>query len=143
MGRRDRERVERINAGLEKPISDINRKMLSNPVARKAVALASRKGIVEELSKGSVDEQTGRLDELVGTGVLPTEKLKQAIMRKAPKEMDKAIKKFRKQGKNITVDSLCSEIRSESGFLDTCERMGLNIEWFEKLAKERMEVHGL
>jgi len=94
----------------------------------------------EELSKGSVTDQTGRLDELVGTGVLPGGNLKKAIMAKAPGEMDKAIKKYRKQGKEITVESLLVEVRSEPGFLAMCERVGLGYGWFERLAKERMEA---
>lgn len=137
MGRRERERRERIEAGEEAPFRNIN------PVARWAIKVASRKGVVDELSKGSVDDQTGRLDELVGTGTLSERKLKESIMRKAPREMDKGIKKFLKQGKEITVDNLLAELRSEGKFLRMCNRVGISYEWFETLARERMEVHGL
>lgn len=105
--------------------------------------LASRKGVIAELSKGDTIEQVDRLDSLVGTGNLPGGKLKAAIMSKAPKEMDKAIKKFQKQGKEITVDLLCSEVKTTPGFLPMCEGVGLSLEWFEDLAKQRMEVHKL
>ncbi len=134
MGRRNRERVEQIRAGLEQPISAL---------AREAAAFAGRGRVVVELSKGSVADQIDRLDELVSRGVLPADKLRGAVMRKAPEEMDKAIKKFRREGKEITVDSLLAEVRSESRFLKMCEQVGLTYEWFEKLAKERMEVSGV
>ena len=129
MGRRDRERVDRIKSGLEQPI------------ARKAVAIASRKGVVAELSKGSVSDQVGRLNELVGTGTLSERKLREAIIGNAPKEMDKAIRNFRKNGTEITVDSLLREIRSEPGFLKMCNSLGITEEWFEGMAKERMEAN--
>ncbi len=138
MGRRNRERVARVKNGQEKSIVQ---KVLSNPPSRKAVSLASRKGVVAELSKGSTSEQIGRLDDLAGTGTLPAGRLKDAIMRKAPGEMDKAIRKFQKQGKDITVDSLCTEVKSEPGFLDMCQEIGITLEWFENLARERMKVN--
>jgi hypothetical protein len=78
-----------------------------------------------------------------GTGDIPGGKLAQAIMGKAPKEMDKAIKEFKKQGKEITVDSLCTEIKSTPGFLQMCNNAGLTLEWFEELARERMKAHGI
>ena len=129
MGRRDRERLERIRAGLE------------NPIARAAVKLKTRGAVIEELSRGTVSDQTNRLNTLVGEGALKPSRLKDAIMRKAPKEMDKAIKKFRKQGKEITVDSLTAEARTEPGFLCMCENVGLDLAWFENLAKDRMEAN--
>ncbi len=140
MGKRDRERIERIQQGKEQPISN---RALRNPVARTALKLAGRKGVVEELSRGSVNEQTERLGELVGTGILGGERLKKALMNKAPKEMDKAIRKFQKQKRDITVDSLLADTRSEPGFLKMCENIGLNLDWFEELARERMKKHGI
>lgn len=117
--------------------------VLSNPLTRKVATVASRKGVVKELSKGTVSAQTGRLDELVGTGTLPKSRLRDAIARKAPKEMDKAIRKFRKEGREVTVDSLLVEVRSTPGFLRMCEGVGLDYKWFERLAKEQMEANGL
>lgn len=153
MGRRSRElreRRERKAVGLVEPTKrDPAGSVAEKPgnpiarIARKAVSLASRREVVKELSKGSVSDQTGRLDELVGVGVLPVRALRVAIMREAPKEMDKAIEKFRKQGKEVTVDSLLAEMRSEPGFLEMCRNAGITYEWFEKLAKERMEAYGL
>ena len=142
MGSRDRERIERINRGEEEPISGI-RRILNNPLGRKAVAFASRKGVVGELSKGTTGEQINRLNELSGSGSLSDRKLKEAIMRKAPKEMDKGIKKFQKQNKEISIESLLTEVRTEPGFLKMCERLGLSYAWFEDLAQSRMKANGI
>lgn len=117
--------------------------MANNPIGRQILKRASHKGVVEELSKGDVTDQVHRLDSMAGTGELPGGKLAKAIKDKAPKEMDKAIKKFRKQGKEITVESLCAEIKSTPGFLQMCNNAGITLEWFEELAKERMEANGV
>jgi len=74
---------------------------------------------------------------------LPGGKLAKAIKDKAPKEMDKAIKKFRKQGKEVTVESLCAEVKSTPGFLQVCNNVGVTLEWFEDLARQRMEANGV
>ncbi len=131
MGKRDRERIERIKAKLE------------DPRAQQQVKESSYKGVVKELSKGNVADQAGRLSELVGLGTLPESKLRDTIVRSAPGEMDKAIRKFQKKGKEITVESLLSDVRSQSGFLKMCEKVGLDYAWFENLARERMEVFKL
>jgi len=115
-------------------------KLAANPVTRAILKRASHKGVVSELSKGDTVEQIDRLDS---TGELSGGKLKAALMREAPGEMDKAIKRFQKQGKEITVDSLCAEAKSTPGFLQMCNNVGLTIEWFEELARQRMEKHGL
>ncbi len=143
MGRRDRERIARIQSGKEESISSRVQKIASNPIGRRILKKAAHKGVVEELSKGGVTDQIERLDSMAGTGELPGGKLAKAIMRKAPKEMDKAIKKFEKQGREITVDSLCAEVKSTPGFLDMCNRVGITLEWFKNLARERMEAHGV
>ncbi len=153
MGRRDRERIKRIQDGEEAPFKHPGspstydlaqaRKGLGNPLTRKLAALRARGGVKKELSKGSVENQTDRLNELVGTGTLSERKLKESIMRKAPGEMDKGIKKFQKQGKEITEESLLSEVRSSAGFLKMCAKVGLDYDWFVRLARERMEAHGL
>ena len=127
MGRRDRERIERIRQGLE------------DPIARQRLADSSYKRVVRELAKGSVGDQVGRLHTMVGEGSLSDRKLREAITKNAPKEMDKAIAKFKKKGKEITVDALCAEVRSNTSFLKMCEGVGLDIGWFEELASRRIE----
>ena len=138
MGRRDRERIQRIQAGLEKPISA---KALSNPVARKAIAFASRGAVIDELRKAETSDQIDVLNSQVASA--RPDKLRKAIAGKAPREMDKGIRKLQKEGKAVTVDALCFETKNTPGFLSMCERVGLDLAWFEKLAKERMEAHGL
>lgn len=131
MGRRDRERKAKITQGILKPFRNT------------AIKLAARSGVIRELSRGTTTEQIGKLDELTTTGVLPNSKLGKAIMDKAPKEMDKAIRKYQKEGKKITVDSLLVEVRSQQGFLDMCNKIGITYQWFEDLARTRMKAHSI
>jgi hypothetical protein len=114
--------------------------MLNNPVTRGAVSLVSRKGVINELSQG---DSSHNLQELVGTGTLKRDRLSAAIKSKAPAEMDKAIKNFKKQGKVISVASLTEEARNDKSFMGMCADVGLNIEWFENLAKERLVKYGI
>lgn len=145
MGRAKRLRRERVAAGLELGIAEMERakRMASNPIGRQILKRASRKGVIEELSEGDVTDQVRGLDSMTRTGELPEGKLAKAIKDKAPKEMDKAIRKFKKQGKEITVDSLCAEIKSTPGFLKMCNNVGITLEWFEDLARERMKANGI
>jgi len=129
MGRRDRERIERIRAGLE------------NPIARQAVKVAAREGVIHELQQASTEDQIDALNRLV-VGK-DSGKLRDALMKNAPAEMDKGIRKMRKDGKEVTVDALCAEIKNTPGFLSMCEKVGLTLGWFEELAKKRMEAHNV
>jgi len=138
MGRRDKERIERIHRGEEKSIAE---QILGNPVSRKAVALASRRDVVKTLEQASTEEQIETLNNTVA-GQRPN-KLRQALMKKAPKEMDKAIREFQKSGKPITVESLTEEARNTPSFVAMCERIELEMSWFDDLARERMKVHGI
>ncbi len=131
MGKAKRERRERVQAGLELPW------------AQKAVAAIGRRGVVHELSKGSVSDQAVRLDELREQGVLPQSNFRDSIVNNAPAEMDKAIRKFTKKGTPVTVDTLCAEAKNNQSFLKMCRGVGIDLAWFERLAQERMEAHGL
>ncbi|MGR3295879.1 MAG: hypothetical protein ACUZ8A_06595 [Candidatus Bathyanammoxibius sp.] len=90
-----------------------------------------------------MDDQTARLDELRESGKLPQSNFRDSITSKAPAEMDKGIKKFLKKGTPVTVDALCAEIRNNQSFLKMCAGVGIDLAWFERLAQERMEAHGL
>lgn len=138
MGRRDRERIERIRRGEEKPIAT---QALNNPVARKAVAIASRRDMIRMLEQASTEEQIETLDSTVA-GQQPN-RLRQALMKKAPVEMDKAIRDFQRRGKPITVTSLTEEAKNTPSFVAMCERVGIEMSWFDELAEERMKVHGI
>ena len=134
MGKKDKlhkQRVRERNAQLG----------LGNTVARKAVSFASHGAVISELRATSLDDQLDVLNGRVAS--TRPDKLKNALTSKAPAEMDKGIKKLQKQGEPVTVDALCAEIKATPGFLAMCERVGLSLEWFEKLASERMAVHGL
>ncbi len=115
--------------------------LLNNPIGRKALALASRGKVIDELNKASTEDQIEALSGTVA-GRNPS-KLAKAIMDKAPEEMDKGIKKLQREGREVTAESLTAEIRNTKGFLAMCEKVGVTLEWFEELAKKRMEVHGL
>ena len=117
------------------------RRLALNPVGRAVLKRASRGGVVKELSQGTTEDQIGKLDSIQGTGELPGGDLAKAIKKKAPKEMDKGIKKLQKEGKEVTVDALCAEVKSTPGFLKMCSNVGITLEWFEDLARERMKMH--
>ncbi len=116
---------------------------LRNPVVRKVAEAVARRSVVKELSKGSVDDQTARLNELRESGELPQSNLRDSVMSNAPGEMDKAIRKYLKKGKPVTVDTLCEEVKNNQSFLKMCTGVGLDLSWFENLARERMEAYGL
>jgi hypothetical protein len=97
--------------------------------------------VIDELRKAETSDQIDVLNSQVAS--TKPSKLRKAITSKAPSEMDKGIKKLQKEGKAVSVDALCAETKSTPGFLSMCERVGLDLAWFEKLAKERMEAHGL
>jgi hypothetical protein len=99
--------------------------------------------VERELRNGTVEDQVGRLDSLVSTGDLQSDKLRSSILNNAPAEMDKGIRKFQKEGKPINVDTLCAEARSNASFQTMCKRVGIEMSWFEDLARERMEKLGV
>ena len=116
--------------------------LLDNPLTRGAVALASRGKVIDELRQASTEDQIEALNGTVASA--RPDKLRKAIMRKAPKEMDRGIEKLLKYGDGtVTVEKLLAEVRSTPGFLGMCERVGVTLEWFKELAKERMEMYGL
>ena len=114
---------------------------IGNPIARKAVSFASRGQVVNDLRKAETDDQIDVLNQTV-IGQQPG-KLRKAIMDKAPKEMDKAIKTLQKQNKPITVEILTAEAKSTPSFVNMCRNVGIEMSWFEELARKRMEDHGL
>ncbi len=111
------------------------RLVLGNPIARKAVQVASRGAVISELQKASTSEQLEVLSSISPSKVGKT------IMAKAPKEMDKGIRDFIRQGKGLTVDRLLEEVRATPGFLAMCENAGVPYQWFEKLAEERIKAY--
>ena len=110
-------------------------KGLSNPIIRKAVAISARGKVVNELQKATTDEQIEVL-----SSISPS-KVGKALIKKAPKEMDKGIKELQKQGKRVTAEELCREIRETPSFLQMSEEAGVPYKWYEELAKQRMEAH--
>lgn len=115
--------------------------MLGSHLGRRAVSFASKGTVKRELESLATADQIHVLDSVVARD--NPGKLKQALMNKAPREMDLGIRKLQRQGEPVTVDALCRELKTTPGFLGMCEKVGLDLAWFEDLARRRMEVHGL
>ena len=132
MGKKTKEHNKKVAA---------RRQTLGNPITRKAVTFAAHGGVVRELQQASTEEQI----ETLNSTVAPTKpnKLRDALMKNAPKEIDKAIRQFRKEGKPVTMESLTEEARNTPSFVAMCQRVGLEMSWFEQLAKERMEINNI
>ena len=106
---------------------------LNNPIARTAVKVASRSAVLRELSQASTEDQIEVLSRVSLT------KVGKALMKKAPREMDKGIRRLQREGKKVTVKELCREIRESSSFLRMSENAGVPYRWYEELAKERIK----
>lgn len=126
MGRRDRERLQRILNGDEKPI--------------RHVGLA---GVaVQVLQRQSTDKQVDFLHGAIAAGGLTHNKLRQQLETNAPKEMQKGIDKLVKRGKTPTVDLLLEEYRREKAFQKLAGSVGLDETWFVRLAKAELDLRG-
>jgi len=123
MGRRDRERIQRILAGEEAPI--------------RHATLA--KVAVQAISRQSTDKQVDFLHGSLAEGRLGHSKLRRTLEDNAPKEMRIGIQKLVKQGKTPTVDLLLEEYRREKSFQKLAASVGLTEEWFIKLAEEKLK----
>lgn len=121
MGRRNRERIARIVAGEEAPMSGRNRDRV-------------QKVGVKYLQKQSTSNQVQFLADSLHSGRLSASKLRQALKDNAPKEMHKGAEKLVKKGSAVTVDALMKEIRDDNGFLAVASEVGLDEDWFMGLA---------
>ena len=106
---------------------------LNNPIARTAVKVASRSAVLRELSQASTEDNIEVLSRVSLT------KVGKALIKKAPHEMDKGIRRLQREGKEVTVKELCREIRESSSFLKMSENAGVPYRWYEELAKERIK----
>jgi hypothetical protein len=122
MGRRDRERLQKILSGEEKPI---RHEKLVNMV-------------VSVLQRQSTDKQIDFLNTAVGEGRLKQSKLRDQLEKNAPIEMRKGIEKLIKKGKVPTVDLLLEEYRREKSFQKLAGSVGLDEAWFIKLAEDEI-----
>lgn len=114
---------------------------LADVAERKATAVAAHHDVVRTLQESSTEDQIEALDRTVGRD--KPNRLHDALMQKAPAEMDRAIRKFKREGRPITVETLTEEARNTPSFVSMCRNVGLEISWFEELAKKRMEKAGL
>lgn len=114
---------------------------LADVAERKAIAVAAHHDVVRELREASTEDQIEALDRTVGRN--KPSRLRDALMQKAPAEMDKAIRKFKREGRPVTVETLTEEARNTPSFVSMCRNVGLEMSWFEELARKRMEKAGL
>lgn len=127
MGRRDRERVERIKDGLDDPIRHEQARNL----------------IVDTIQRQPTDKQVGILEESLNNGRLQNSRLRQSLEQNAPIEMRKGIGKMVKKGKIPTVDLLLEEYRREKVFQKLAAGVGLDEAWFIKLAEDELAKSGV
>lgn len=124
MGSKDkRERIARIQAGLEKPVRHE----------------ALRETGVKILQALSTNKQVDVLNAAVGTGKLKNSKLRDALESKAPNEMRKGVQKLIKKHLPLTVDNLLIEYRKDKPFQQLANSVGLDEQWFIKLAEQEIE----
>ncbi len=126
MGRRDRERRERISSGQEEP--------RSRAVAEVDRARMRRTGY-NALQAMGTGNQIKVLRDSLHQGRLTTGKLRKVLEENAYEEMRKGVVKLRRQGKPVTVDALLAEYRKDRDFRDLAGEVGLDEAWFIALAE--------
>lgn len=122
MGRRNRERAERILAGDESS-------RVRHGVARKAV---------NQLQALSTQKQVEFLSESLDKGRLKPDELRGQHMANAHEEMRKGVAKLHRKGQEITVDRLLEEYRKETAFRELAEKVDLDEDYFIDVAEEEM-----
>ena len=126
MGRRDRERIQRILDGKEQPVQH-------EKLAGTGVSI---------LKHQSTNKQVDFLGGAIAEGRLSQSKLRDTLEKNAPKEMRKGIEKLVKKGKVPTVDLLLEDYRRNQSFQKLASSVGLTEEWFIKLAENEMAKRG-
>ncbi len=122
MGRRNRERVARILAGEETPISAQTRERIRNIG-------------VSTLESYSTSKQVQFLAESLHSGRLSPSKLQGTLKRNAPGEMRKGAEKLNKKGKIPTVELLLKDYRGDKAFQTLAAEVGLDEAYFTALAE--------
>ena len=129
MGRRDRERVQRILEGKETPFANsVREHMRSTGVAA--------------IRASSTSNQVKFLADSLHSGRLSPSKLRKALEDNAHKEMRKGADKIIGKGKPLTVDALLEEYRKDKEFQALATEVGLNEEWFIRLAESACQRRG-
>ena len=122
MGRRNRERVERILA------RDESGRVRHGVIGKTASMLQVL----------STKKQVEFLSESLDKGRLKPDELRSQLMANAHKEMRKGIVKLDRKGEEITVDKLLEDYRRETAFRELAEKVGLDEEFFVSVAGEEM-----
>ncbi len=129
MGRRDRERRERIQAGLEEPIAP-----------HRTVTEEDRNRIhkvgYSVLRAMNTSNQVKVLRESLRLNKLSPDRLRKALEDNAGREMQKGANKLRKRSKPVTVDALLEKYHKDVGFQELAAEVGLDEAWFTALAEK-------
>lgn len=122
MGKRNRERIERILVGKEQPISASSR--------RKIVQAG-----IQHVQSSSTSSQVQFLANSLHSGRLSDRNLHRELAKNAHKEMVKGVAKLTRANKPVTVGSLLAEYDSEPNFQALATEVGLDRAWFIALAE--------
>ncbi|KKK82833.1 hypothetical protein LCGC14_2799430 [marine sediment metagenome] len=107
-------------------------------IAKKVLGRQKKKvaqGVVGQLQTQSTSSQVAFLRSALDSGKLAPEKLRKALVNKAPGEMAKGAKRINPKGSKPTVDELMKDIRKDGEFMALASRVGLDEEYFINLAK--------
>lgn len=126
MGRWNRERIARILAGEETPISAKIKDKIKDVG-------------VSAIQSQSTPSQVAFLADSLHSGRLTPTSLKKALVGNAHKEMRKGADKLIKKGKTPTVELLLDEYRKDAGFRRLAAEVGLDESWFTRLAESECQ----
>ncbi len=110
-------------------------------VAKKVLG-RKKKEVVGQLQTQSTSRQVAFLRSALDSGKLAPEKLRKALVNKAPSEMAKGAKNIVKQGRTPTVDELMKDIRKDGEFMALAGRVGLDEDYFIKIAEAECAKRG-
>ncbi len=114
-------------------LNRFKQKVAEKVLGRKKKQVAQR--VVGQLQTQSTSRQVAFLRSALDSGKLAPEKLREALVNKAPSEMAKGAKKINLKGNKPTVDELMEDIRKDGEFMVLAGRVGLDEDYFKNLAK--------
>lgn len=114
-------------------LSRFKQKVAKKVLGRKKKQVAQ--GVVGQLQAQSSSRQIAFLRSALDSGKLAPEKLRKALVNKAPSEMAKGAKRMNLKGNKPTVDELMKDTRKDGEFMALASRVGLDEDYFINLAK--------
>ena len=114
-------------------LTRFKQKVAKKVLGRKKKQVAQ--GVVGKLQAQSTSRQVAFLRSALDSGKLAPEKLRKALVNKAPGEMAKGAKRINQRGSKPTVDELMKDIQKNEEFMALAGRVGLDEDYFINLAK--------